>query len=86
MQMVRQVIVWTALVAVVLVVGFSMSEGAPVCEGPFILRVDDSLPLQCEPPSQVLPPALVVWAVGLALMVAVKAVPGVGRSETNGRK
>ena len=49
MGIVRALIAWTVLVAVVLIVGFSMSEGEPVCEGPFILRVDDSLPAPVRP-------------------------------------
>lgn len=39
-----------ALVVWALMLGFAWftSEGEPVCEGPLILSVDDSMPPQCE--------------------------------------
>ena len=37
---------WTVLIVAVAVLGLLMSEGEPVCEGPFIFSVDDSLPPQ----------------------------------------
>lgn len=65
---------WTALVVAIAVLGLVTSEGAPVCEGPFILRVDDSLPPQCPSPTEVLPLVALVWAVGLGAILLVRAL------------
>jgi hypothetical protein len=40
------VVIWAALMLLALL----LSTGEPVCEGPLILGVDDSLPPECESP------------------------------------
>lgn len=67
-------VAWTSLVIAIAVLGLMTSEGEPVCEGPFILRVDDSLPPQCPSPTEVLPQVALVWAVGLAAVLLIRAV------------
>jgi hypothetical protein len=63
---------WTALVLAVLVLGMATSEGEPVCEGPFITEVDDSLPPQCGSPLDFVPLVVVGWVVVLIAIVAVR--------------
>ena len=65
---------WTALFLVIAVVGMMTSEGEPVCEGPFIWRVDDSLPPQCPSPVEFLPMVGIAWAVGLGVILAVRVL------------
>lgn len=67
-------VAWTALVVAIAVLGLMTSEGEPVCEGPFILRADDSLPPQCPSPTEVLPLVALVWAVGLGAILLVRAL------------
>jgi hypothetical protein len=55
-------------------VGLTTSEGEPVCAGPFILRVDDSLPPQCPSPTEAIPAVALVWALGLAAILLVRAL------------
>lgn len=65
---------WTGLLVAVAVWGLLTSEGEPVCQGPFILRSDDSLPPQCPSPLEFLPNLVLAWAVGLAVIVAVRGL------------
>jgi hypothetical protein len=65
---------WTALIVAIAVLGLATSEGEPVCEGPFIWRVDESLPPQCPSPAEALPAIVIAWAVGLAVIVAVRGL------------
>jgi Ni/Fe-hydrogenase subunit HybB-like protein len=67
-------VAWTALFLAISVVGLSTSDGPPVCEGPFITRVDDSLPPQCPSPVEFLPAVGLVWVVGLAVIIGVRAL------------
>jgi hypothetical protein len=67
----RLAVGWTALVAAIAVLGLLTSEGEPVCEGPFIWRVDDSLPPQCPSPTELLPVIAIAWLVGLGVLVAI---------------
>lgn len=76
-------VAWTALVVAIAVLGLGTSEGEPVCEGPFILRVDDSLPPQCPSPTEVVPAVVLVWALGLGAILLVRAL-GRGRSARGG--
>jgi len=63
---------WTALLLAIAVLGASTSEGEPICEGPFIWRVDDSLPPQCPSPLEALPIVGIVWVVGLGVILAIR--------------
>lgn len=76
---------WTAFVVLVVVVGLATSDGEPVCEGPFIWQVDDSLPPQCPSPFEALPmvavAAVIVWAIGVGVILAVR----VRRRDAGGR-
>lgn len=65
---------WTVLIVAIAVLGLLMSEGEPVCEGPFILRVDDSSPPQCPSPVEFLPTVAIVWVVGLGVIVGMRAL------------
>jgi hypothetical protein len=65
---------WTALIVAVAVLGVSMSEGEPVCEGPFILRVDDSSPPQCPSPVEFLPTVAIAWVAGLGVLLGIWAL------------
>lgn len=69
---------WTVLIVAVAVLGLLMSEGEPVCEGPFILRVDDSSPPQCPSPVEFLPTVLpavaIAWVVGLGVILGMRAL------------
>ena len=65
---------WTVLIVAVAVLGLLMSEGEPVCEGPFILRVDDSLPPQCPSPVEFLPTVAIAWVVGLGVIFGIRAL------------
>jgi hypothetical protein len=67
-------VAWTALFLAIVVVGLSTSDGPPVCEGPFITRVDDSLPPQCPSPVEILPAVGLGWVVGLVLIIGVRAL------------
>ncbi len=72
---------WTVLLLAIVVVGLSTSDGQPVCEGPFILRFDDSLPPQCPSPVEVLPAVGLAWIVGLAVIIGVRALVSSTRSD-----
>lgn len=65
---------WTALFLAIAVWGLLTSDGEPVCEGLFITRVDDSLPPQCPSPAEFLPTVGIAWAVGLVLIVGIRAL------------
>lgn len=65
---------WTVLIVAAAVLGLLMSEGEPVCEGPFILRVYDSLPPQCPSPVEFLPTVAIAWVVGLGVIVGMRAL------------
>jgi hypothetical protein len=65
---------WTALIVAVAVLGLLMSEGEPVCEGPFIFQVDDSLPPQCPSPVEFLPTVAIAWVVGLGVIFGIRAL------------
>jgi hypothetical protein len=65
---------WTAVFLTIAVVGLATSEGQPVCEGPFITRVDDSLPPQCPSPIELLPIVGLAWVIGLAVIIGVRAL------------
>lgn len=65
-------VAWTAFVLAVLVLGLTTSDGEPVCEGPFITEVDDSLPPQCGSPVDVVPVVLIIWAAVLVMTVFVR--------------
>lgn len=65
---------WTALLIAIAVLGLMTSEGEPVCEGPFILRVDDSLPPQCPSPAALLPKVAIAWIVGLGVILLVQGL------------
>lgn len=65
---------WTALLLGVAGLGLLTSDGEPVCEGPFITSVDDSLPPQCPSPVEFLPTIAMAWVVGLVVIVAVRGV------------
>jgi hypothetical protein len=65
---------WTVLILAVAVLGLSMSEGEPVCEGPFILRVYDSSPPQCPSPVEFLPTVAIAWFVGLGVIFGIRAL------------
>lgn len=77
---------WTAFLVAFAVLGLVTSEGEPVCEGPLILRVDDSQPPECPSPVEflvVLLPALAIaWAVGLGVILAMR---GLKRSKVASR-
>jgi hypothetical protein len=64
-------IAWTAIAVAGLLVGFASSEGEPVCEGPFILSVNDSSPPACGSPLEALPFVVGYWLVGLVVVAAV---------------
>lgn len=65
---------WTVLFLVIAVLGLLTSEGEPVCEGPFILRVDDSSPPQCPSPVEFLPTVGIAWAVGLLVILGIRVL------------
>ena len=65
---------WTALIVAGAVLGLLMSEGEPVCEGPFIFQVDDSLPPQCPSPVEFLPTVAIAWVVGLGVIFGIRAL------------
>lgn len=65
---------WTALFLAIALLGLLMSEGEPVCDGPFITEVDDSLPPQCPSPVEFLPTVGIAWAVGLFVILGVRAL------------
>ena len=65
---------WTVLIVAVAVLGLLMSEGEPVCEGPFIFQVDDSLPPQCPSPVEFLPTVAIAWVVGLGVIFGIRAL------------
>lgn len=65
---------WTALFLAITVWGLLTSEGEPVCEGPFITQVDDSSPPQCPSPVEFLPTVGIAWAVGLVLILGIRAL------------
>lgn len=65
---------WTAMLVAIAVLGLMTSEGEPVCEGPFILRVDDSLPPQCPSPIEILPSIAIAWVLGLGMILAVRGL------------
>jgi hypothetical protein len=69
-------VAWTALVVAIAVLGLLVSEGEPVCEGPFITRVDDSSPPQCPSPAELLPVIGIAWLLGVLAIVAVRAIRG----------
>lgn len=73
---------WTALLVAIAVLGLLTSEGEPVCEGPFILRVDDSLPPQCPSPVEFLPTVAIAWVVGLGVILAIR---GLKRAQVSAR-
>lgn len=75
--------VWTLVAVVVVAVGLLTSEGEPVCEGPFIVSVDDSFPPQCPSPLMAVPWVVAVWAFGLCAIIAARAVV---RSERRPRR
>lgn len=65
---------WTVLILAIAALGLLMSEGEPVCEGPFILNVYDSLPPQCPSPVEFLPTVAIAWVVGLGVIVGIRAL------------
>jgi hypothetical protein len=65
---------WTVLALVVVVAGLLTSDGEPICEGPFIVQVDDSFPPQCPSPLLAVPWVIAVWGVGLCIILGVRAV------------
>jgi hypothetical protein len=65
---------WTVAFVAIAVLGLLTSEGEPACEGPFIWQVDDSLPPRCPSPVDALPAIGIAWLVGLAVIVAIRAV------------
>jgi hypothetical protein len=65
---------WTALLLLVAVLGLLTSEGEPVCEGPLIFRVDDSLPPHCPSPVEFLPAVGIAWVVGLGVILGIRAL------------
>lgn len=69
---------WTALLFAIVVLGLLTSEGEPVCEGPFVPRVADSLPPQCPSPVEVfvelLPLVVVAWVVGLGVILGIRGL------------
>lgn len=65
---------WTVLIVAAAVLGLLTSEGEPVCEGPFIFRVYDSLPPQCPSPVEFLPTVAIAWVVGLGVIVGMRAL------------
>lgn len=65
---------WTVLMMALALLGLSMSEGEPVCEGPFILRVDDSSPPQCPSPVDFLPMVAIAWVAGLGVLLGIRAL------------
>ena len=69
---------WTAFLVAITVLGLMASEGEPVCEGPLILRVDDSQPPQCSSPVEflveMLPAVAIAWAVGLGVILAIRGL------------
>lgn len=74
---------WTPLLAVLTVLGLVTSEGEPVCEGPFVFRVDDSLPPQCPSPAEFLPMVAIAWLVGLSVMLLVQGPVRAGSRRTS---
>ena len=65
---------WTVLGIAIAVLGLSTSDGEPVCEGPFITRVDHSFPPQCPSPVEFLPTVGIAWVVGLGVILGVRAL------------
>jgi hypothetical protein len=65
---------WTMLIVAVAVLGLLMSEGEPVCEGPFILQVADSSPPQCPSPVEFLPTVAIAWALGMGVLLVIRAL------------
>jgi hypothetical protein len=64
---VRAWILWSIVWAVVLMVAFVASNGEPICDGPLILDVTDSIPPQCTEPIGALPRlGILLYVVGLA--------------------
>lgn len=63
---------WTVLLVAVAVLGLLMSDGEPVCEGPFILRVDDSSPPQCPSPVEFLPTMAIAWLIGMGVILGMR--------------
>jgi hypothetical protein len=73
---------WSALVVAIALLGLMTSRGEPVCEGPFILRVDDSMPPQCPSPVEFLPMVAVGWVIGLGAILAIR---GLKRAQSSAR-
>jgi hypothetical protein len=65
---------WTALFLTIAGLGLLTSEGEPVCKGPFITRVDDSLPPQCPAPVEFLPTVGIAGVAGLGVIVGVRGL------------
>ncbi|NLD77473.1 MAG: hypothetical protein GX643_12500 [Acidimicrobiales bacterium] len=65
---------WTVLILAVVGLGLLMSEGEPVCEGPFIFNIADSMPPQCPSPVEFLPTVAIAWVVVLAVIVGIRAL------------
>lgn len=70
---------WTALWALLIVLGLAMSEGTPVCKGPLILGVNESDPPSCEGPvAGLVTLAPVTYLLGAAFVVLVVGVVHAG--------
>ena len=52
---VRAIAVWIPVWVLLLTSAFFLSEGEPVCSGPLILAVRDSMPPGCDSPAHGLP-------------------------------
>ncbi|MCU0312015.1 MAG: hypothetical protein MUE36_13845 [Acidimicrobiales bacterium] len=65
---------WTALFLAVAVLGLVTSDGEPVCEGPFVTRVDDSFPPQCPSPIEFLPAVGIAWIIGLVVIMGLRGL------------
>jgi hypothetical protein len=70
----RLELTWTALCGVVVAAGLALSEGEPVCDGPFIWRQDDSVPPRCPSPLDALPWMVSAWVLGLVLLVVARLI------------
>jgi len=66
---------WVVVWAVLMLLALLLSTGEPVCEGPLILGVDDSLPPGCESPTAglltVAPRVLLAGAIIVGVVVGI---------------
>lgn len=69
---------WVVVWAVLMLLALLLSTGEPICEGPLILGVGDSLPPECESPTAglliVAPRVLLTGAIIVGVVVGIHSL------------